>query len=75
MEQRDGEVSSACPQCNGERVDVRVGTGTGELFAFAFDAATRPKGLKGMVGLVGVACTSCGLVQLYASEPERLSGS
>jgi hypothetical protein len=68
------EVDPTCARCGGERVNVRVAGGYGELTAGAFDRQDRAKGLKGVVGVSGVACTSCGLIELYATDPHRLHG-
>lgn len=62
-----------CARCGGERVDVRIGAaGSAELSAARFDRRDRRRGLAGIVGVSGVACTTCGHVELYATEPERL---
>ena len=65
-------VDATCERCGGARVDVRVAGGGGELTAAAFDRHDRRKGLGGIVGVSGVACTSCGHLELYATDPERL---
>ena len=69
-----GQVAARCARCGGERVDVRV-AGMAELKATAFDRGDRRKHLDGVVGISGVACTSCGHLELYATEPERLRGT
>lgn len=76
MDTETGGVSKTCPQCQGQRVDVRVAIGgAGQLHAVRFNRLDRTKGLTGIVGIVGVCCTSCGLLQLYASDAERLTDS
>ena len=52
-------------------MDVRV-AGTTELIAAKFNRKDRSLDNLG-VGLTGVACTSCGHVELYATNPERLA--
>lgn len=64
-------VSITCERCGGDRVDVRV-AGTTELIAAKFNRKDRSLDNLG-VGLTGVACTSCGHVELYATNPERLA--
>ena len=64
-------VSAACERCGGARVDVRV-AGTTELVAAKFNRKDRTMNNLG-VGLTGVACTSCGYVELYATDPGRLA--
>ena len=64
-------VSITCERCGGTRVDVRV-AGTTELVAAKFNRKDRSLNNLG-VGLTGVACTSCGHVELYATDPERLA--
>lgn len=65
------EVSATCERCGGTRVDVRV-AGMAELVAAKFNRKDRSLNNMG-VGLTGVACTRCGLVELYATDPERLA--
>ena len=64
-------VSVTCERCGGLRVDVRV-AGTTELVAAKFNRKDRSINNLG-VGLTGVACTSCGHVELYATDPDRLA--
>ncbi|HEV2122748.1 MAG TPA: hypothetical protein VGW38_08245 [Chloroflexota bacterium] len=70
-----GEAEATRARCGGDRLDVRVAGGAGEPTAAAFQRHDRRKGLEGVVGVSGVACTSCGHVELYATEPERLRDS
>ncbi|WP_267642901.1 hypothetical protein [Haloarchaeobius amylolyticus] len=59
---------SQCPDCDGDLVDGRAGTGTKELVVKPEDADGGFLGVGGWETVSAKICTECGRVLLYAED-------